>query len=128
MAPEAVPESEPGPAAEAAAGDPALAITFDVNSSYFPNGAKGELAALAATLQAGRSYEIELAAAVSADGLRRPAADNGQAYNRWMAERRMSRVADWLRRHVDHSTVDIKQGFVENDESRRVTISIRPLP
>jgi hypothetical protein len=122
------PEAVPGSTADAAAGEPALAITFDVNSSFFPNGAGRELAAFAATLQGGKSYEIELAAAVSAEALRRPAADNGLAYNRWMAERRMSRVADWLRRHVDGGPVHIKQSYVENDESRRVTVRVRPLP
>lgn len=132
----AAPESETVIAESAAGNDlpaaPAdestMAITFDINSSYLPKGTSRELKALIAPMRGDQSYEIRLDGAVSSEHLRQPTSDNGLAYNRWIAERRLSRVADWLRQHVNGGAIDIKQGFVENDESRRVTIRIRPLP
>lgn len=118
-------ESDP-PAAPA--DESTMAITFDVNSSYLPKGTSRELKALIAPMRGDRSYEIRLDGAVSSEHLRQPASDNGLAYNRWIAERRLSRVADWLRQHVNGGAIDIKRDFVENDESRRVTVRIRPLP
>lgn len=119
-------EADTPPAA--AADESTMAITFDINSSYLPKGTSRELKALIAPMRGNRSYEIRLDGAVSSEHLRQPAADNGLAYNRWIAERRMTRVADWLRQHVNGGAVDIKQGFVENDDSRRVMIRVRPLP
>lgn len=125
------------PAAEAAApveaveakaeAETTLAITFDVNSSYFPKGTSRELKALVGGLEPQRTYEVVLEGAVSADALRRGAEQDGHAYNRWIADRRMDRVADWLRQNLGGS-LSIRHSYVENDSSRRVMIRVHPLP
>lgn len=120
-------KDDPTPAPEATA-ESELAITFDINSSYLPKGTSRELKALVGGMRGDTSYEIHLDGAVSSEHLRQQPTDKGLAYNRWLAERRMTRVADWLRQHVNGGAIDIRQDFVENDDSRRVMIRIRPLP
>ena len=106
---------------------PPLAITFDVNSSYLPKGTGRELQAMLRDLPPHGRYEALLEGAVSAEALRsRPEAD-GHAYNRWIADRRMDRVAEWLRRNMGGSLA-VRHAYVENDSSRRVTITLRPIP
>lgn len=121
------PTPEPAPV-DTTPADAAMAITFDINSSYFPKGTSRELKALAERLAADNAYEIVLEGTVSAEAVRSEGADEGHAYNRWIADRRMSRVADWLRQHTNGGGIEIKRAYVENDPSRRVTIRVRPLP
>lgn len=104
-----------------------LAITFDVNSSYFPKGTGRELKALVGGLQPYRTYEVVLEGAVSAEALRRGAEQDASAYNHWIADRRMDRVADWLRQNLGGS-LSIRHSYVENDSSRRVMIRVHPVP
>ena len=128
-APAAVASAEPAdePAAATTGAVPPLAITFDVNSSYFPKGTGRELQAMLRDLPPHGRYEALLEGAVSAEALRsRPEAD-GHAYNRWIADRRMDRVAEWLRRNMGGSLA-VRHAYVENDSSRRVTITLRPIP
>ena len=54
-------------------------------------------------------------------------AEQGPAYHRWIVDRRMTRVADWLRQHTNGGGVPIKQRYVEKDGSGRVSIQVRPL-
>ena len=46
---------------------------------------------------------------------------------RGIADRRMERVADWLRQNVGGSLA-VRHAYVENDSSRRVTVTVRPIP
>ena len=121
--------AQPEPPAQAGAESDAatLAITFDVNSSYFPKGISRELKALVGGLEPQRTYEAVLEGAVSAEALRNGGDKESRTYNRWIADRRMDRVADWLRQNVGRS-LSITHGYVENDSSRRVTVRLRPVP
>ncbi|MFL5335039.1 MAG: hypothetical protein ACJ8H8_18065 [Geminicoccaceae bacterium] len=102
-----------------------LTITFDVNSSYFPADLSGGLKRLADRLQPGQAYEVELTGAVGSDAASQ---DENARYNRWLAERRMSRVAEFLQKNAETERLEIKQAFAANDPSRRVVVEVRPLP
>ena len=86
-----------------------------------------ELKALVGGLEPQRTYEAVLEGAVSAEALRNGGDKESRTYNRWIADRRMDRVADWLRQNVGRS-LSITHGYVENDSSRRVTVRLRPVP
>ncbi len=131
------PGSPPVAAVEPAAAPPestppvpkpeSLAITFEVNSSYLPASLDGRLRELAEGLEADRSYEVELVGSVGNDEVAGKSAEEALRYNRWMAERRVSRVAEFLQKNAKSGTLTIKQDFALNDPSRRVLVEVRPL-
>ena len=86
------------PAPEPAAEPERLTITFEVNSSFLPSGLDGRLRALAEQLAADRSYAVRLVGSVGNDDVAGKSADEALRYNRWIAERRVERVADYLQR------------------------------
>lgn len=93
-------------------------IVFEPNSSYFPRGAEGRLQQLVAELPPRPGYRFELEATVD-DG-----ADAAKpAYGRWLAERRQSRIADWLRQHVEAVNVEIRQRPGPHDATQRVVVT-----
>ena len=111
-------EARPETQAKAAS----LTITFDVNSSYFPADLGGGLKRLADGMRPGQAYAVELTGAVGAG-----AQDADTRYNRWLAERRMDRVAEFLQKNAATERLEIKQAFAANDPSRRVVVQVRPL-
>ena len=46
-------------------------------------------------------------------------------YNKWLAERRMERVRDWLAKHAEG--IDVETRFRENDDSRQVIVRLVPV-
>ncbi len=108
----------------AASGGGGLEIVFDVNSSYLPKGAAAELRRFLDGLPAGGTVRLELVAAVGGGDVKGPSG-SGARYNRWLAERRLERVATWLRENAGRRRLEIDTGFVEDDPSRRVTIRLR---
>ena len=74
-----------------------------------------------------RPYRLALQAAVSDDGVKGAKPKEAERYNRWLAERRLDRVATWLREHAELELA-IEPGFIEHDPSRRVTLSARQVP
>ena len=133
-APEVEPETpalaavEPAAAPAAPEIEPeALAIVFDVNSSYLPASLDGRLRELAAKLEPGRAYEIALVGSVGNGDVEGKSAEEALRYNRWMAERRVSRVAEFLQKNAKAGKLAIRQDFALNDQSRRVLVEIRPL-
>lgn len=130
--PAATPEpAPPAVVAEAAKPKPAppkpqtLTITFDVNSSYFPASLNGRLRQLATGLEQGQPYAVELTGSVGTDPVTNGGAGEAAAYNRWIAERRMDRVAEFLQNTSD-ADLTIKRSFARNDSSRRVVVKIHP--
>jgi outer membrane protein OmpA-like peptidoglycan-associated protein len=112
----------------AAAGRPfaaAMEITFDVNSSFLPSGAEGQLRVLLARLPKEAGHEAEVVGAVSDDDLKAADAHEAARYNRWLSERRVERVAGWFERYAG-ARFTVKRGFVEHDPSRRVSVRLRP--
>jgi hypothetical protein len=124
---------EPAAAAPVATPTPAsppkpetLTITFDVNSSYLPDDLNGRLRALARKLEADRSYQVKLVGAVGTGDVAGRSADEARRYNRWIAERRVERVADYLQRTASAAELKIERRFAANDPSRRVQVVVTP--
>ena len=104
-----------------------LAIVFDVNSSYLPASLDGRLRELAAKLEPGRAYEVALVGSVGNGDVEGKSAEEALRYNRWMAERRVSRVAEFLQKNAKAGKLTIRQDFALNDQSRQVLVEVRPL-
>jgi hypothetical protein len=104
-----------------------LAIVFDVNSSYLPANLDGRLRDLAAGLDPGHSYRIELVGSVGHPDVEGQPAEEALRYNRWMAERRMTRVAEYLQKNTKAEKLSFRQDFALNDPSRRVLVEVLPV-
>jgi len=102
----------------------ALAIDFEVNSSYFSTGAVRELRAFLDSLPADEPVEIELAGAVGTSGVRGAGDEEAARYNAWMAERRIERVAEWLEQNAGDRRLTLAERLVENDSSRQVRLRV----
>ncbi len=102
-----------------------LELVFDTNSSYLPKGAVAELRAFLKALPAGTPSELELVAAVGGADVKESSGASGVRYNRWLAERRLNRVADWLKENAGGRRLKITTGYQEDDPSRRVTLRTR---
>ena len=119
---------EPAAAPPAAASEPeTLAIVFDVNSSYLPASLDGRLRELAARLEPGRGYEVELVGSVGNGDIEGKSPEEALRYNRWMAERRVSRVAEFLQKNAKADELTFRQDYALNDQSRQVLVEVRPL-
>ena len=106
-----------------------LVITFATNSSYFPSGAAARLRELLAGIDADGRYEVTLQVAVSGTTkvVGAKSAQEAARYNKWLAERRLERVQDWLLKNGAAQALSIKPEYVADDDSRRVTVRIAPV-
>jgi hypothetical protein len=104
-------------------------ITFATNSSYFPPGTERRLGSLLGNLASGGHYRVQLQVGVSgADtvvGANTP--EEAKQYNRWLAERRLDRVRQWLDENVKDRQLEIQPTFEADDSSRRVVVRVAPL-
>jgi hypothetical protein len=123
--------AQPEPAQRQAAVDvkeERLVIVFPTNSSYFPPGTGSQLRSLLRTLAQERRYEVILESSVS--GSQRvvgaETAEEAAKYNKWLAERRLERVRDWLDQNAAGRGLVVKPEYHANDESRQVVVRIRP--
>ena len=114
-------EPEPKPEPER------LAITFEVNSSYLPDNLDGRLRTLAQGLEAERSYAVRLVGAVGTGDVAGKTAEEARRYNRWMAERRVERVAEYLERTAKVGELKIERAYAANDPSRQVVVEVAPV-
>jgi outer membrane protein OmpA-like peptidoglycan-associated protein len=125
----------PAPAGKESPGDGkveraegSLVITFATNSSYFPSGAAKRLRELVAGMAPDHKYEVGLRVAVSGSakvvGARSP--QEAASYNKWLAERRLERVQNWLLEHAAVGALSFKPEFV-TDESRQVIVRLAPV-
>jgi hypothetical protein len=106
-----------------------VVITFATNSSYFPPGTARRLASLLGDLAEGERYRVQLAVGVSGSdqvvGATTP--EEAKRYNRWLAERRLSRVREWLDENAGERQLEIEPTFQANDSSRRVVVRVAPV-
>jgi hypothetical protein len=128
--------AKPAPAAKASdsngkverGSDASLVITFANNSSYFPAGAARRLRELIAGMDPAHKYEVAVRVAVSSSskvvGAR--SAQEAASYNRWLAERRMERVQNWLLENAAADALSFKPEYV-TDESRQVVLRLAPV-
>lgn len=105
-----------------------VVITFATNSSYFPPGTTEQLRSLARALDKGQRYRVTLRASVSGSqkvvGASTP--EEAARYNRWLAERRLDRVREWLEKHADGTELVIEPEYLADNDSRQVTVQIVP--
>ena len=110
-------------------GDDNVVITFATNSSYFPPGTTRQLAALLKDLEAGKPYRVRVEVGVSGSdtvvGATSP--EEARQYNRWLAERRMGRVQEWLDQNLGERSLDVEPVFQTGDNSRRAVVRVAPV-
>jgi hypothetical protein len=106
-----------------------VVITFATNSSYFPPGTARRLSSLLGDTASGGRYRVQLEVGVSGSdtvvGATTP--EEARQYNRWLAERRLDRVREWLQENVKDRQLEIEPAFQANDSSRRVVVRIAPV-
>ena len=106
-----------------------LVITFATNSSYFPPGTSRRLRQLLAELEPGKRYEASLQVAVS--GARKvvgaKSSQEAARYNKWLAERRLERVQQWLLENASPDALAIRPEYRGDDESRKVIVRLAPV-
>jgi hypothetical protein len=106
-----------------------VVITYATNSSYFPPGTTRRLSSLLETMSAGGRYRVQLEVGVSGSdtvvGASTP--DEARRYNRWLAERRLSRVREWLDENAKDRQLEIEPAFQADDSSRRVVVRVAPI-
>jgi hypothetical protein len=80
-------------------------------------------------MTAGGRYRIQLEVGVSGSdtvvGASSP--DEAKRYNRWLAERRMDRVREWLDENAKDRQLEIEPAFQADDSSRRVVVRVAPI-
>jgi hypothetical protein len=129
----AAPQRAPKPAANdgkvESAAEGGLIITFPTNSSYFPSGTAARLRELLAGIDADSRYEVTLQVAVSGTSkvVGAKSAEEAARYNKWLAERRLERVQNWLAKNAAAEALSIKPEYVGDDDSRRVTVRVAPV-
>jgi hypothetical protein len=129
----ATPQRAPKPPASDGKVEPApeggLIITFATNSSYFPSGTTARLRELLAGINADGQYEVMLRVAVSGTSkvVGAKSAEEAARYNKWLAERRLERVQNWLSKNAAAEALSIKPEFVGDDDSRRITVRVTPV-
>ena len=103
-------------------------ITFANNSSYFPSGAARRLRELIAGMDPDHKYEVAVRVAVSSSSKVVGARSTQEAasYNRWLAERRLERVQNWLLENAAAAALSFKPEYV-TDESRQVVVRLAPV-
>jgi outer membrane protein OmpA-like peptidoglycan-associated protein len=110
-------------------GQDSVVITFATNSSYFPPGTERRLSSLLGDTASGGSYRIQVEVGVSGSdtvvGATTP--EEARRYNRWLAERRLDRVREWLEENVKDRQLEIEPAFQANDSSRRVVVRVAPI-
>ena len=106
-----------------------VVITFATNSSYFPPGTARRLASLLGDMAADGRYRVRLEVGVSGSdtvvGATSP--EEARRYNRWLAERRLSRVREWLDENASDRQLEIEPAFQADDNSRRVVVRVAPV-
>ncbi len=100
-------------------------VLFDVNSSFLSKAAGQALQGLADRLRQGGRFVVELTASVGGE-VRDASGQQADTYNHWMAERRIGRVTDWLRRNAGTATLEFKPDFVEESGAPRVSVRLEP--
>jgi hypothetical protein len=105
-----------------------VAITFAINSSYFPPGTRQTLNSLIGRMASGARYRVQLQASLSDSHKVAGAAtpEDAMRYNKWLAERRLNRVRKWLTENAQDRQLEIEPKFVVDDSSRRVVVRAMP--
>lgn len=111
--------------AQPAAGQPLAArIVFAPNSSYFTPEEGSQLRGLVAGLPEREQARLVLTVAVGGAQDIEAKSPDAQRYNRWLAERRAARIADWLRRQARGRALEIDTRYRPDDGSRAAELTL----
>lgn len=100
-----------------------LEVEYAANSSYYGGGVNAQLKELLSSIDGGAV--ITLSAGISHEAVRNASSQaDSIAYNRWLSERRIDRIADYLKANAGDRVLDIVRDFRDNDESRSVSITV----
>jgi hypothetical protein len=103
-----------------------VVIPFAINSSYFPPGTSQRLDSLIGRMATGARYRVQLQVGLGGSdkvaGATNP--EEAMRYNKWLAERRMNRVKEWLIENARNRQLEIEPKFLVDDSSRRVVVRI----
>jgi hypothetical protein len=128
---DANPDADQGPEPQGKAEwgqEGSVAITFAINSSYFPPGTSNALNSLVDRMASGARYRIHLQVGLG-DSDKVAGATNleeAMRYNQWLAERRINRVKEWLIENARDRQLEIEPEFLADDSSRRVVVRAMP--
>jgi hypothetical protein len=103
-------------------------IRFESGSSFFPRGAEEELQRLVAALPARPGYRFDVLAGVDDAVVKAGDPELSARYNRWLAERRLARVGEWLEQHAEVRQLELRPVVADGDRSPRVAIRALPHP
>jgi len=53
--------------------------------------------------------------------------EEARRYNRWLAERRLHRVREWLDENAAGRQIEIEPAFKPDDNSRRIVVRVAPV-
>ncbi|MDX6750327.1 hypothetical protein SH611_10965 [Geminicoccaceae bacterium 1502E] len=101
------------------------AVVFAVNSSFFGTDGEAVLEGFLEALPAEGPVALELLASIGPADVPGAGVEKALAYNRWLAERRAGRVAEWLREHGGARSLDIAIAYRDNDPGRQVLLTRR---
>jgi hypothetical protein len=106
-----------------------IVITFAINSSYFPPGASQRLNSLIGSMASGELYRVQLQVGLGGSdkvaGATNP--EEAMRYDKWLAERRLNRVKEWLTENAPDRQLEIEPEFLVDDSSRRVVVRVVPI-
>jgi outer membrane protein OmpA-like peptidoglycan-associated protein len=105
-----------------------VVITFAMNSSYLQPGTSQRLNSLIGSMASGALYRVQLQVGLSGSdkvaGATQP--EEAMRYNKWLAERRMNRVKEWLTENARDRQFEIESELLVGDISRRIVVRAMP--
>lgn len=122
----AAPSARPPPASARADALATAEIAFASGSSFFPSGAEQTLQRLVDALAKNRGYRFELVAGVDDAPVKAGDPAESARYNRWLSDRRLARVGEWIEGHAEIRDLSVTRDVREGDRSPRVTIRVLP--
>jgi hypothetical protein len=102
-------------------------IRFEPRNSHFPPGAEAALKRLVQGLAKAPGYQFELEAAVGEPTPDITDPDVARHFQRWLAERRLARLTEWLQQNAPFRDVRVR-GTLADDPSGRITVRAHALP
>lgn len=122
--PQPVEEPAPSPAGPPVA---SAELQFEPRNSHFPPGAETALKRLVAGLGQATGYRFELEAVVGEPAPGAGSPETARSFQRWLAERRLARVGEWLERNAPFRDVEVRRSLAKGGAPGLVTVRAHAL-